>query len=167
MTQIDLRKTDPRDPRAIALVEASQAMMRALYDADDNHALPVEALAAPHIAFFGAFDGPHMLGCGALANQGHFGELKAMFVDPAARGRGIARLLLDRIEREAQAQGLTVLNLETGDGLEAALALYTAAGFERCGPFGDYANSPASVFMTKILPPASPDAQTGSHSNSQ
>jgi putative acetyltransferase len=79
-----------------------------------------------------------------------------MYVRDAARGRGVARALLARIESEAQAAGLSVLRLETGDQQEAAMRVYTRAGFGRCPPFGEYARmSPAaiatSLFYEKLL----------------
>ena len=47
--------------------------------------------------------------------------------------------------------GLPVLRLETGTLLEAAIALYTAQGYRRCGAFGDYAVNGTSVFMEKPI----------------
>jgi putative acetyltransferase len=43
------------------------------------------------------------------------------------------------------------VSLETGamDAFEPARSLYASAGFEPCGPFGDYAASPNSAFMTR------------------
>ena len=44
-----------------------------------------------------------------------------------------------------------VIRLETGELLKEAVTLYTKLGFVRRGPFGDYADDPASVFMEKSL----------------
>lgn len=74
-----------------------------------------------------------------------------MFVAEAARGRGVGDAILRRIEAEARAHGLTSLKLETGVSLEAALGLYARHGFSRCGPFGDYPDAAASVFLQKPL----------------
>ena len=69
------------------------------------------------------------------------GELAvvAFWVDPAARGRGVGRALLDHLERRARARGAVAMTLEVADANEAAVRLYAAAGFEptgRTGAFG-------------------------------
>jgi putative acetyltransferase len=53
----------------------------------------------------------------------------------------------------ARARGYASLWLETGSSPEfaPALALYSSAGFRRCGPFADYPDDPFSVFMTRTL----------------
>jgi len=126
-------------------------MMIALYAAKDHHGLSVAALCAPNIRFYVAQRADDLLGCCALADMGTYGEVKSMFVAPAARGAGVARLLLDRIIAEAETRGLPLLRLETGVGLDAAIALYERAGFVRRAPFGAYSDSPASIFMEKPL----------------
>ncbi|MEI9988161.1 MAG: GNAT family N-acetyltransferase [Aliidongia sp.] len=75
-----------------------------------------------------------------------------MWVAPAARGLGVSKALLAALEAAASAENISVLRLETGIVSHAALALYSAAGFERCGPFADYRPDPLSVFMEKALP---------------
>jgi putative acetyltransferase len=88
-----------------------------------------------------------------------FGEVKRMFVRGDARGRGVARALLSRIESEARNNGLELLRLETGDRQFDAIRLYERAGFQRCEVFGDYAAlAPqaiaTSIFLEKRLTPA-------------
>ena len=58
------------------------------------------------------------------------------------------------LEDMARAEGLACIRLETGEALFAAVALYTDMGYQVCGPFGDYAAHPASLFMEKSLIPA-------------
>jgi putative acetyltransferase len=145
---------EPGDPRAAgarALLEASHAMMQELFDPDSNHFLSLDALAAPEISFFVARHGDRIVGCGALAMRDGYGEIKSMFVDPAARGAGVAAALMARLEAEAAARGLAILRLETGNLLHAAHALYRRCGFTPCSPFGDYTEHPQSVFMEKRL----------------
>jgi len=125
--------------------------MESLFPPEDNHYLSVDALRVPEIRFFVAEDGEDVLGTIALARKDGYGEVKSMFVDPAARGRGVARALLRHVEGVAREMGVPVLRLETGNLLEAAIALYTAQGFRPCGAFGDYAVNRTSVFMEKPL----------------
>ncbi|TCL00521.1 putative acetyltransferase [Shimia isoporae] len=151
MTDIRVVPGNPRDPQATRLLQASHALMQSLFSAEDNHFLSIDELCVDTIRFFVAKEGETTLGCAALANKGDYGEIKSMFVDPNARGKGIAHKLMHTLDQEARTQGLTVLKLETGDTLTQAHSLYHAHGFTDCGPFGDYEESDASIFMTKTL----------------
>lgn len=142
---------DPRDPGVAALLRQSHALMQALFPPEDNFFLDIDALTAPDIAFFVARQGGETLGTAALADRGGYGEVKSMFVAQTARGLGVGAALLARIEAEARARNHTVLRLETGNALGAALRFYTNAGFTERGPFGDYPEAKTSIFMEKTL----------------
>ncbi|AML51227.1 GNAT family N-acetyltransferase [Falsihalocynthiibacter arcticus] len=142
---------DPKDPRTVALLTAHHSLMQSLFPAESNHFLSVDALSVPEITFLVASEGAQHLGCGALANKGSYGEIKSMFVSEAARGKGVANLILTELISNARASGLSKLYLETGDSLRAAHALYEKHGFTFCGPFGDYPDDPLSYFMELTL----------------
>lgn len=78
-------------------------------------------------------------------------ELKRMFVAPEARGRGIARSLLERLEEEAVALGYTSMWLETGTEQPEAIALYESHGYEPIGGFGRYKDEPKSRSFGRSL----------------
>ena len=70
------------------------------------------------------------VGCGALKVTGRKrGEIKRMWVAPAARGMGIAQRLLDALEEHAAAAGVNVLQLDTNRTLGEARALYARNGY--------------------------------------
>lgn len=98
------------------------------------------------------------LGCGALRRlDAETGELKRMYVAPAARGLGLGRRLVDALEAEARGLGMRRLVLETGTRQLAAIALYKAAGFRIIPLYGEYLGSPeTSVCMGKELPAVQP-----------
>jgi len=86
-----------------------------------------------------------------------YAEVKRMYTRRVARGRGVAKALLRRIEEEAREAGKLVLRLETGTRQHEAIGLYERMGFRPRGPFGPYAAMPAqnietSLFFEKILP---------------
>ena len=58
-------------------------------------------------------------------------------------------ILLAFLESQAGAAGLRVFKLETGSWQSEAIDLYSRSGYVRCGPFGEYAEDPNSVFMSK------------------
>ncbi len=145
---LTVRVTDPHLPAATALLQASHALMQAMFSPEENHFLSIDELCGPEITFFTASNGAQMLGCAALAARPAYGEIKSMFVSDAARGQGVGAALIARLIQEARAQGLADLKLETGTGLDSALRLYERHGFRRCGPFGDYEANQTSIFMT-------------------
>lgn len=146
-----IEQSDPRLSPGRDLLLASQALMQSLYPPEHNFYLSLDELAADHIAFFVATLNDEGMGCVALAHQGDYGELKSLFVSPAARGAGVGAALMEQIEAQSRAVGLGLLRLETGDTLDAAHRLYARHGFTLCGPFGDYVEGPHSVFMEKRL----------------
>ena len=148
---IEIAPADPGAPEVRALLAESHALMQRLFSPEENHFLSIDALRGPDIRFFAAREGDAVLGTGALALRDGYGELKSMFTAEAARGRGVAALLLERLEEEARKEGLDLLRLETGDLLTAAHRLYARAGFVACGPFGDYKANGSSLFMEKRL----------------
>lgn len=118
------------------------------------HMLPAAALAAPEIRFYVLRDAGVPLAMGALRRiDAQHAEIKSMHVLYEARGRGLARLLLDHMIAEARAQGVGRLSLETGAQASFAPArgLYRGAGFVDCPPFEGYGPDPMSVFLTRAL----------------
>ena len=111
---------DPRDPAATALLKASHALMESLFPSESNHYLGVDALLAPEIRFYVAYDGDRMVGTGALAVKDGYGELKSMFVDPEARGKGVGDALVTQLIVRAKMERLPMLKLETGNRQPAA-----------------------------------------------
>jgi putative acetyltransferase len=93
------------------------------------------------------------VGCGALRLlDAETAELKRMYVDPAVRGTGLGRRLVNALEAEARALGVWRLVLETGVRQVAALALYRATGFRPIPLYGEYCLSPeTSVCLGKEL----------------
>ena len=64
-------------------------------------------------------------------------ELRKMYILRTARGAGTGRRLLQRCLDEARALGFERCYLETLTGMDAAMHLYEAAGFERlAAPMG-------------------------------
>jgi len=147
-----IERGDPKDPQATALLQASHALMESLFPPEDNHYLSVDALCVPEVHFFVARDAGTTLGCGAFkVMDAQYAEVKSMFTAEAGRGKGVATAIMTRIEAEARALNLAQLKLETGNTLYAAHRLYERHGFTYCGPFGDYPESPSSLFMEKRL----------------
>jgi len=151
-----IRLESPRQDDVMRLLGALDAYLESLYPPESNHILDIDTLCAPDIRFFVARRGGEAVGCGALRiDPTGYGEVKRMFVHPAARGQKLGRAILERIEDEASREGLARLCLETGIHQAAALALYRRAGYAERGPFGEYASDPLSHFFEKAIDPRS------------
>jgi DNA-binding MarR family transcriptional regulator/GNAT superfamily N-acetyltransferase len=109
---------------------------------DPGRSLPaaIDEMRAPAGAFLVAARRGEPVGCGALKfHPGAPTELKRMWVDPGARGLGLGRRLLARLERQAAEHGSDVVRLETNGSLTEAIALYRSAGYREVAAFNDEA----------------------------
>lgn len=142
----------PDQPEIVALIADLDTYQLTLYPAESVYALDMNSLKQPNVRFAVARDAAGTaIGCGAVVITPEYAELKRMYVQPALRGQGVARRVLGLLEAEAAAAGCPRMTLETGPYQEAALALYTRYGYQRCARYGDYPDDPYSVFMDKRI----------------
>ncbi|WP_426764310.1 GNAT family N-acetyltransferase [Pseudarthrobacter sp. 1G09] len=172
---IDIDRDDPVRGDVHQLLSEHLADMFATSPAESVHALDHSALSVPSITFWTAREDGELLGCGALKlhdpepgrdvealethgaaargtelhGAGRLGEIKSMRTAAAARGRGVASLMLKHIIGHARAQELERVCLETGteDYFAPARRLYARHGFTECAPFAGYVLDRNSVFM--------------------
>lgn len=122
-----------------------------LYPPEQNYHESSATLTESDATVFVARMGRMAVGMAALKPFADYGELKRMYVSGLFRGKGVARTLLQAVEGEARARGLSALKLETGPKQTPAIQLYKSQGFSFCQAFGDYEGHESSVFMTKPL----------------
>jgi GNAT superfamily N-acetyltransferase len=142
------------DPDVQRLAADQQAEVRARYDGKGEPGTPPSA-ADISLVLVARDDEGTALGCGALrALSDDVAEVKRMYVVPAARGRGVARAVLDGLEEAARHRGWTTLRLETGPRQPEAIGLYTRAGYRPIAAFGGYVDAPDaedSLFFERVL----------------
>lgn len=115
-----------------------QEMVDRYGDGDESPAHPEQFLPPYGIFLVGSVDGRDVA-CGGLRLRSEgIGEIKRMYVDPSARGRGLSRAVLMALLDHARAVGLTEVWLETGTAQPEARRLYESAGFVPMEPYGDY-----------------------------
>ncbi|MDT0309081.1 GNAT family N-acetyltransferase [Streptomyces sp. DSM 44917] len=94
---------------------------------------------------------------GAESDEGYLdgdAEVKRMFVVPQARGLGLARLILGRLEDSAREAGRVRMVLETGTVQPEAIGLYRSSGYRMLPQderFGVYRHSQRSRCFFKEL----------------
>ncbi len=153
-TPMQIQPDDLTRPEVHDLLREHLQSMRELSPPGSVHALDLDGLRRPEITFWSAWEGPLLLGCGALKElTPQSGEVKSMRTPAACRRRGAGRALLQHIIEVARTRGYARLSLETGsfEAFKPAQALYASFGFTFCGPFGDYVEDPNSVFMSLDL----------------
>ncbi len=129
-----------RDIRLRALADAPFAFSTTLAEASTRHRewwdnrtleLATSATSALFVADAGArLDA--LLGVEVVSDTAR-AEFISMWVDPAARGRGLGRLLLDAAAAWATEHGAGAFDLWVTEGNEHAIALYRAWGFSFSG----------------------------------
>jgi putative acetyltransferase len=136
------------------LIAALNAELQALYpEAGANHfRLDAEEVAPGRGVFLVVYDGEEPVGCGAFRRlASDTAELKRMYVVPSRRRQGVGLALIEALERQARAEDLVRLVLETGLRQPEAVGLYRRAGFTTIPAFGAYAGSQHSLCMSKEL----------------
>ncbi|MGA3353218.1 MAG: GNAT family N-acetyltransferase [Acidimicrobiales bacterium] len=99
---------------------------------------PAAELMAPRGAFLVAYLDGHPVGCGAVRRlEGTTAEIKRMWIDPVARGRGVGRRLLCSLEDAAAESGCNSVRLDTSALLKEAIGLYRSAGYKEIAAYNE------------------------------
>ncbi|MCY1715983.1 MULTISPECIES: GNAT family N-acetyltransferase [Microbacterium] len=91
------------------------------------------------------------VGHAALRQLGDELEVKRVFVDPRARGRGASQALMSELERLGRERGAARLILQTGNRQPEAIALYVRLGYRPIDIYPPYLRFPASRCFEKVL----------------
>jgi GNAT superfamily N-acetyltransferase len=141
-------------PPASDLIAAMVGEMATLYGPIDGPNMPSATpadFAPPRGTFLVGFDdaGAPVCGGGVKPPDDDTAEIKRMYVAPAARRRGLARVLLGALEDAARDLGYSTARLDTGPLQAHARALYESAGYRPIRNFN--ANPVASFWGEKRL----------------
>ncbi len=152
--QVEIRDADPNDPAALHCLSAYFQILLAMNAAITPSMLPLplpdsEKYRPPQGAFLIAWSDDLPIGCVSLHPlEPGIAEVKRLWVDPTARGQGLARRLMRAIESRARDMGFIGLKLDSHTDLAAAIALYRSDGWLETAP---YTGFPANIWMAKRL----------------
>jgi ribosomal protein S18 acetylase RimI-like enzyme len=89
--------------------------------------------------------------------QAFAAHINHAYIAPYARGFGLARQLISRVEEHAAAIGIRVLNLDVRETQQGAIALFEGLGYTRWGTHPAYARAEgrtvAGHFYFKLIEP--------------
>ncbi len=142
------------DSRVVSLLREHLEGMHANSPPGSVYALDLSGLQTPDIAFFTAWRGEQVLGCGALKQLDETtGEIKSMRTTHSHLRQGVGARMLEHLLALAASRGYRRVSLETGSGaaFEPALLLYRRYGFVNGGAFGGYVASDFNQFLHKDL----------------
>jgi GNAT superfamily N-acetyltransferase len=132
---IEFRDCPIDEEPAATLVQGMRDDIAAIYDgleldgADMPKAGPDE-MSPPDGAFVVGYEDGAPVCCGGIKRLPDGAcEIKRMFVVDEARGRGVARALLEELERRARDMGYEVARLDTGPRQTRAQRMYERAGY--------------------------------------
>jgi GNAT superfamily N-acetyltransferase len=131
------------------LAQAMRDEIAVMYDGLelDGDAMPKAGpaeLSPPHGAFIIGYAGDRTVCCGGVKRlDDRICEIKKMYVLPAARGTGVARVLLHALEHKARELGYTIARLDTGPKQANAQGLYESEGYTA---IADFNGNPVAVF---------------------
>lgn len=139
-------------PGGAALVPRVQQEYVRRYGGPDETPVDPAEFADPRGRFLVAYLDREPVGCGGIRLLADgVAEIKRMYVEPAVRGRGVARALLGVLEDAAREAGCREIRLETGSLQPEAMALYASSGYSLIPPYGYYRCAPESRCFAKTL----------------
>ena len=151
---ITIAQEDPRSLDVQRLLSAFVDEVKKRYDSPpaDVGLFDPELVAVPRSIFLVARDDGNAVGCGALVPMDEtVVEVKRMFVAPQKRGHGIAKRILDELERLAREFDYDAIRLETGVRQPESIALYGKGGFYRIPNFPPFEDDASAVCFEKRI----------------
>jgi GNAT superfamily N-acetyltransferase len=153
MTDRRLVEVSPDDPRSRGLLDAYYEELRARFGIDTQGVrayADAREMEGARGTFVLVLEGDAAVACGAMRMlDAGTGEIKRMYVVPAARKKGHARAMIAALEAAAKARGASRVVLDTDARDAEAVRLYTSSGYVAVPRYNE--NAQASAWFEKTL----------------
>ncbi len=152
---LEIAPADPFAPESLRLAAALWAELSTIYPEMTAPPFPPRDIVGDHAIFMVASAAGKAIACGAIrpfpGGPAEIAEVKRMYVGPEARGLGVARAVLQRLEDWARTRGYQIARLETGARQLGAIHLYETAGYTAIAPYAHHVDDPLARCFEKIL----------------
>ncbi|MCX6650199.1 MAG: GNAT family N-acetyltransferase [Methanomassiliicoccales archaeon] len=149
---LEIRMVDPLLPEVIDMLWEMRREIDRMYDEVTTSPPPQEEFLSPRAVFLAVTSNGRMVGCGAIKPfDGETAEIKRLFVSPAYRRKGIARWIMQELERKATELRYRQTILDTGYKQQGAMRLYESLGYRRIPCAGRQGMKEWSVCFEKRL----------------
>jgi GNAT superfamily N-acetyltransferase len=140
-------------PDSAALLELVQQYYVHLYGGRDEDATDLEQFTPPNGLFLVGYLDGEPVACGGWRRRSPDAvEIKRMYVVDQVRRGGLARAMLEELERTASAAGATQVVLNTGFRQKDAMRFYEVNGYRPTDDrFGHYEAIDGAIFYSKAL----------------
>ena len=148
---IKLLRTDSQHPDFISLVAQLDSLLAEL-DGEEhafyNSLNKIDTIKNAIVVY----EDNKPVACGAIREHSPSAmEVKRMYTVPEYRGRGIATMVLNELEKWAAELSYKKCILETGNRQPDAIHLYSRQGYRRIPNYGKYVNVENSICFEKEL----------------
>jgi len=148
---IHLHRSDAMDAHFRSLVQQLDADLDDRYGSQQDFYGQFNALDSIKYVVV-AYEAEEPIACGAIkAFDAQAMEVKRMFVQKQARGKGVATQILNELEDWARFLGYAACILQLAGNQAEALALYHKNGYRQTANFGQYIGDEDSICMRKEL----------------
>jgi putative acetyltransferase len=149
ISELELKRTDPSDKDFIDLVRCLDVELAERDGSDHAYYAQFNTIdVIKHVIV--AYSDERAVSCGAIKEFGPGAmEVKRMYTLPDHRGKGIAAMVLNELEKWAAELGCARCVLETGMKQPEAIRLYEKSGYAVIPNYGPYIGMENSVCFEK------------------
>ncbi len=148
---ITVTQQDPNSDDAIRLMDELSACLQSITGDSGRGSFDPKDVCVPRSVFVIARDERgEALGCGAIRPiDENIAEIKRMY--SKVKGRGVGKLMLSYLEKQAQSFGYSVLWLETRKVNQGAVSFYISQGYHEIPNYGKYVGKDEAICFGKKL----------------
>lgn len=147
--KMKIEQIDPDE--AENLISELDEYQKKLYPPESCHLDSLETLQGSNVRFYGVIEDGEIIAIGSVKLFTNYGEVKRLYVPVEQRRKGLAKMIMGKLEDTLIKNSIYISRLETGPESREAIKFYLNFGYIEREKFGDYKDDPLSTFMEKLL----------------